>query len=71
MMTPEERLARLEVQMETVEKSVEKIGTNVEAIRDTLSEAKGGWKTLLLVGGAAGALGAFAAKFLPFIPLPK
>jgi hypothetical protein len=31
-------------------------------IRRVLSEAKGGWKTLMLVGGAAGAAGALMAK---------
>jgi hypothetical protein len=32
-------------------------------IRRVLSEARGGWKTLMLVGGAAGAAGAAMAKF--------
>lgn len=31
-------------------------------IRRVLSEARGGWKTLMLVGGAAGAAGAAMAK---------
>lgn len=31
-------------------------------IRQTLAEARGGWKTLMLVGGAAGVAGALFAK---------
>jgi predicted secreted protein len=30
----------------------------IEAINVTLSEAKGGWRTLMYVGGAAGSIGA-------------
>ena len=40
---------------------------DVREIRDTLSQAKGGWKTLLLVAGAAGAAGALVAKIAPFL----
>jgi hypothetical protein len=71
MGSAEERLARLEARMDGVSDNVREMKDDVRAIRDTLSEARGGWKTLLLVGGAAGALGAFAGKFLPFLPLPK
>lgn len=34
----------------------------LQEIRQTLAEARGGWKTLMLVGGAAGAAGAAMAK---------
>jgi hypothetical protein len=70
-MTPEERLARLEARMDGVYDDVKEMREDVRAIRDTLTEARGGWKTLLLVGGAAGTFGALAAKILPFLPLPK
>ena len=38
----------------------------LDGIATTLSEARGGWKTLLMVGGAAGAVGAVLGKLLPF-----
>ena len=45
---------------------------DIRAIRETLSEARGGWKTLMLVGGVAGVMGAVAAKLFPFLGgLPK
>ena len=36
----------------------------LSAINTTLSEAKGGWKMLLLIGGASGAIGATLVKLL-------
>ena len=40
--------------------------SKLDDIIETLSEAKGGWRTLLWVGGAAGAIGALVAKFVPW-----
>ena len=70
-MTPEERLARLEQQMADTRDDLKEMRQDVRVIRDTLSEAKGGWKTLALIAGASGTLGALAVKFLPFLPLPR
>jgi len=33
----------------------------------TLSEAKGGWKMFLMVGGFSAAIGGLIAKFIPFL----
>ena len=63
-MTPEERLAVLESEMRDVRGDVKEIAADMKIIRDTLSQAKGGWRTLMLVAGAAGASGALAAKLL-------
>ena len=60
------KVAVLETEMRVVKDDVAEIKTDVRAIRDTLSQAKGGWKTLMLVGGMAGAVGALLGKFLPF-----
>lgn len=40
-------------------------------IRQTLAEARGGWKTLMLVGGAAGAAGAAMAKLAAMFGMIK
>jgi cation transport ATPase len=37
-------------------------------INSTLSEAKGGWKVLMLIGGAGGALGAVLTQLLHSMP---
>ena len=45
---------------------------DIKAIRTCLDQAKGGWKTLMLVGGLAGAVGALVAKVVPFLgSLPR
>ena len=40
-------------------------------INSTLSEAKGGWKVLMLIGGAGGALGAVLTQLLHSMPTWK
>lgn len=62
-----ERLAALEVHYKHMKEDVAALKGDVKAILSTLAEAKGGWKTLLMVGGAAGAMGALIGKFLPFL----
>lgn len=77
-----ERIARLETQMEgaredikegfrSLEQKLEKMRIRLDKAEDEILKAKVGWKTLVTVGGflttAAGAVGAFAAKFLPFL----
>lgn len=54
-----------------VERDVAEIGRDVKAIRDTLAQARGGWKTLLLVAGAAGAMGALLGKIVAIVGLLK
>ncbi len=62
-------LGRMEAQIETLVAQVTQLNAKVDAIDKTLSEAKGGWRMLLLVGGAAGAIGGLIGKFLPFFSL--
>jgi len=40
---------------------MDEIKKTLADIQKTLSEAKGGWKTLMYVGGAAAGVGAFIA----------
>lgn len=68
-MTPEERIAVLETEMAAMQRAMDDMRADVRIIRDTLIHAKGGWKTLMLVAGAAGSAGAILAKIVPFLPL--
>lgn len=47
--------------------TLEQMGKDIHAIREMLAEAKGGWRTLMWVAGAAGAIGAILAKVVPAI----
>ena len=60
-------LGYFEAQIETLVSGMAKLETKVDRIERTLSEAKGGWRMLLLVGSAGGALGAMITKLLPFL----
>ncbi|RTL06513.1 MAG: hypothetical protein EKK62_12855 [Acidimicrobiia bacterium] len=42
--------------------SLEQMADAMEAVQHQLAEARGGWKTLLMVGGAAATFGAVIAK---------
>lgn len=63
----ERSIGRLEGRMSALETQVLEIHADTKSMRATLNQARGGWKTLLLVGGAAGAVGALIGKFLPFM----
>ncbi len=62
-----ERLAVLEIEVHSLKEDLAELKTDIRSIRDTLSQAKGGWKTLMLVAGVAGSLGAVASSLLPHI----
>lgn len=67
MTSPEERLAVLETEMDAMKRTMDDMKMDLRIIRDTLIQAKGGWKTLMLVAGLASTVGAALAKIAPFL----
>jgi NADPH:quinone reductase-like Zn-dependent oxidoreductase len=55
-------IAHLQSDMDKLVESVAIMQKTLTDIDRTLSEAKGGWKMLLAVGGAGGAVGAFLVQ---------
>jgi prefoldin subunit 5 len=51
-------IEHLQQDMDKMIKDMQEIKAAIQSIQNTLSEAKGGWKVLMLVGGAAGVIGA-------------
>jgi outer membrane protein TolC len=58
-------IARMEVQIETLTQGLDdlrasnaQLTAKLDQVLLALSEARGGWKTLMLVGGAASSIGA-------------
>ena len=51
-------IKHLQDDMDKMLENMKEMQTTLTAINATLSEAKGGWKVLMLVGGAAGTVGA-------------
>jgi len=65
-MDPEERdrLTRVETKVDAIEEDVKSLKRDVSDIKALLTEARGGWRVLVLIGGAGAAAGAFALKLL-------
>lgn len=57
----------LERQVEKLTQSVEKLSDQVASIQRTLTEARGGWKMLMLLGGGAALLGISLRELITFI----
>jgi len=68
-----ERIAVLETELKAMKSQHDDMARDIKIILATLSEAKGGWRMLLLVGGSGGLVGAFIAKWITPISsvLPK
>lgn len=49
----------LDTQNKVLALHMEKTDIILRGIQETLSEAKGGWKMMMLIGGSAGSAGAF------------
>lgn len=47
----------LQGQVEGLTRMVTELATDMKAVREQLAEAKGGWRLLLLLGGAAASAG--------------
>ena len=56
----EVQVSHLSLSMATLEESNQQLTAKLDQVLLTLSEARGGWKTLMVVGGAASAVGGFA-----------
>ena len=67
----ERELGRLESDVTELKKKVDKMQISLDDISATLSEAKGGWRTLMIVGGIAGALGSLITKLVSMLPFTK
>lgn len=49
---------QLEAEVKHLQESVRSMQSDIKAMRDLLEQSKGGWKTLMFLGGAASTLGA-------------
>lgn len=61
------RLAVLESQFKEYQRQQLDMADDVKKILSTLSEAKGGWKVMMILGGSAGIIGAFIGKYLAIL----
>jgi hypothetical protein len=64
-----EKIGEHGAEIASLQRDMTEIKTDLKVIRATLSEARGGWKTVVIIGGVAGAVGAILAKIFPFLPI--
>lgn len=60
-------VAKLEVQVKTLEKDVSEIKGDIKFIRQKLDQAAGGWRVFIMVGTAGAALGGIIFKFIDYL----
>lgn len=49
-------IAVMQAQLEHMRESIDDLTKEMRGMRKTMDEAKGGWRTLILLGGAVGAI---------------
>jgi len=59
-------IGRHDAEIETLQKEIAELRHEIKQISKILNEARGGWRTMMLLGGAAGAVGAAFAKLAQF-----
>ena len=64
---PEVQIAVLKTEVDYLKKIIDEVRSDTKEIKETLSQAKGGWKTLMLVAGVSSTVGAVMVKALPWL----
>ena len=59
---------KLEAEVAALTKTVESMAADLKAVRSALDAAGGGWRVLVAVGAASGAVTALLVKLVPFLP---
>ena len=62
--THEAEIKHLQDDMDRLVKEMAEVKAALASIQSTLSEAKGGWRTLMAVGGVGASIGVGAAWFI-------
>lgn len=60
-------IGRHDAQIETLQADMAEMKKDVHEIKLMLAQAKGGWKTLMAVGGFAAVMGSIFTKFVDWL----
>lgn len=66
--TLEVQFANLTMQFSKLEITLAALSTKLDTVNATLTEARGGWRTLMIVGGAASSVGAALSWIVQHLP---
>ncbi len=61
-------IKNMKADMDQMVNALKDMNATLVSINTTLAEAKGGWKMLMVVGGAGGAIGSFLTQVLDLFP---
>ena len=67
MTTNDREFGELSARVMHLENTLSELKDDMRAVRDTLNQAQGGWKTLMLVAGMSATIGGFIVKIFPFL----
>jgi hypothetical protein len=62
-------LGQMETRIAILEQELHEVRRDTREILTTLSEAKGSWKTMMMLAGFSAAMGAFVSQVLLFLPI--
>jgi hypothetical protein len=60
-----EDIGHLKADMDSVHEDVTELKTDVKDVLAKINQAKGGWKTIIIVAGVSAAIGGSLAKLTP------
>ena len=63
-----QEFGKMQATVGALESDMREMKADVRVIRDAITEARGGWKTLLMIGGAAAAAASFITWLLNHVP---
>jgi len=61
-------LGNMEARIALLEKELSEVRKDTRKILNTLSEAQGGWKTLMMISGFSATLGGFISQVFFYFP---
>jgi hypothetical protein len=66
------QIAVLKLEVDYLKGTIDEMRGDLKEIKTTLTEARGGWKTLMLVAGISSTMGALFIKVMPWLTVaPK
>lgn len=63
----ERELGEMTAKIHHLETTVNEMSKDLREIRDTLLQAKGGWRTVMMVAGISAAIGGVMVKIVPLL----
>lgn len=67
MTSDAERIAKLEIQVDHLNSTIDKMAAKIDRMHDLMNQTKGGWFVLVAIAGASSFVTGIAMKFIPYL----